>query len=126
MSDENPILNNPYFEPRLHYATNPLGELDYENVVLGRRPFRETNQAIPVQQRGQRHLLDLDNLPEATRGERIINRLRDEVKVWRESGYTNTTRVTRELLHFWFKNEERHFTQQLFSRSRKPLRRPFS
>lgn len=30
MSEGNPILNNPYEEPRLHYATNVEGELDYE------------------------------------------------------------------------------------------------
>ena len=37
-----------------------------------------------------------------------------EVKTWRDAEYPNTTRVTRELLHFWFTNDERDFTQWLF------------
>ncbi len=39
MPGENPILNNPYEEPLLHYATNLAGELDYSVVKDGRRPF---------------------------------------------------------------------------------------
>lgn len=40
-SARNPILNNPYEEPLHHYSTNEVGELDYENVIEGRRPFIE-------------------------------------------------------------------------------------
>jgi type III restriction enzyme len=54
MTNDNPILNNPYAEPELHYATNPEGELDYENVVPGRRLFTGTAQTIPVRQKDQR------------------------------------------------------------------------
>ena len=39
MPSDNPILNNPFEEPRFHYATNLKGELDYDQVVSGRRPF---------------------------------------------------------------------------------------
>lgn len=39
MSDINPILNNPYEEPRRHYATSPSGELNYDDVRSERRPF---------------------------------------------------------------------------------------
>lgn len=66
MANENPILNNPYTEPRLHYATNLDGELDYESVVQGRRLFREAVPAIPVRQRGQRHLMGVNDLPDGT------------------------------------------------------------
>src|SRR2546423_592168 len=114
MPNDNPILNNPYLEPALHYATNLDGELDYENVVKGRRLFSGMVQTVPVQQRGQRHLMELDDVIAGSHGDHIVNVLRREVKAWREAGYPNTTRVTRELLRFWFKNEERHFTQMLF------------
>jgi type III restriction enzyme len=114
MSSENPILNNPYREPELHYATNLNGELDYEDVVKNRRLFSGTVQTIPVQQKGQRDLLESNQVAAASHGEHIINVLRREVKAWRDGGYANSTRVTRELLHFWFKNEERDFTQMLF------------
>ncbi len=114
MPNENPILNNPYVEPALHYATNLDGELDYQNVVRGRRLFSGMVQTVPVQQRGQRHLMELDDVVAGTHGEHVVNLLRREVKVWREAGYPDTTRVSRELLRFWFANEERHFTQMLF------------
>lgn len=114
MANENPILNNPYLEPQLHYATNLDGELDYEEVVKGRRLFSGTAQAIPTRQRGQRHLMEHNDAATATHGDHLVNVLRREVKVWRDGGYANATRVSRELLHFWFKNEERHFTQMLF------------
>ena len=39
MPGENPILNNPYEEPLLHYATNSKGELDFSVVKEGRRAF---------------------------------------------------------------------------------------
>jgi type III restriction enzyme len=114
MTSENPILNNPYREPELHYATNLDGELDYEDVVEGRRLFSGKVQTIPVQQKGQRDLLQANGVTAASHGEHIVNVLRREVKAWRDGGYANATRVTRELLNFWFKNEERDFTQMLF------------
>ena len=114
MSSENPILNNPYVEPELHYATNLDGELDYEDVVKGRRLFNGRVQTIPVQQRGQRDLLEMDDVVAGTHSEHLVNILRKEVRAWREGGYCSTTRVTRELLQFWFANPERDFTQKLF------------
>ena len=114
MTSENPILNNPYREPESHYATNFAGELDYEAVVKGRRIFSGKAQTIPVQQSGQRDLLEINDEASASHGQHIVNVLRHEVKVWRDGGYANSTRVTRELLNFWFKNEERDFTQMLF------------
>lgn len=32
MSSENPILNSPYEEPKLHYATDPDSSLDYNDI----------------------------------------------------------------------------------------------
>lgn len=34
-----PILNNPYEEPRLHYDANLNGNLDYNKILQGRRPY---------------------------------------------------------------------------------------
>ena len=43
MSSENPILNSPYDEPKLHYATiatgKEKGSLEYSKIVEGRRIF---------------------------------------------------------------------------------------
>ena len=34
--------------------------------------------------------------------------------LWRDSKYPNTTRITKELLTFWFDNSERLVTKKLF------------
>lgn len=114
MPNDNPILNNPYREPALHYATNLDQTLDYESVVKGRRPFSGTVQAIPAPQGAQRDIPGLRDALAASLGDHLVNILRREVKAWREANYPSTTRVTRELLNFWFKNDERDYTQQLF------------
>src|SRR5262249_20608748 len=36
----------------------------------------------------------------------FVNALRDEIRSWRESGYPNTTIVTRRLLEWWFERQE--------------------
>ena len=114
MTDGNPILNNPYREPSLHYATNLEGELDYEKPTTGRRMFTGIVQTIPVPQKEQLGLIDLNEYAARNYGSHLINVLRREVKAWRAAGYPGTTRVTRGLLGFWFANEERDFTQSLF------------
>lgn len=91
MTSDNPILNNPYREPELHYATNLEGELDYENVVEGRRSFTGTVQTIPVRQKEQRSLFEINQAVAATHGEHLVNVLRREVRAWREGGYPRCT-----------------------------------
>lgn len=111
--ETNPILNSPYLEPRLHYSTAEDGSLDYEKPLKGRRFFSPAGQVIPVRQGPQKDLgyaeqatPDLDN--------HIVNLCRKEVGKWRDEKYPNTTRVTRELLTFWFLNPERISTKKLF------------
>jgi type III restriction enzyme len=102
MASENPILNNPFEEPRLHYATNLKGELDYEVVVPGRRLFSPDIQTIPVKAGAEADLPALVEEAQAAYGSHLVNLLRREVKVWRDAAYPNTTRVSKELLHYWF------------------------
>jgi type III restriction enzyme len=54
-------------------------------------------------------------------GEHLINLCRKEVGLWRRELYTNTTRVTRELLLFWFDNPERHAVKKLFFAQREAI-----
>ena len=102
MPSDNPILNNPFEEPRLHYATNLKGELDYELVVPGRRLFSPEIQTIPVKAGPQLDLPAAVAEAQAAYGTHLVNLLRSEVKIWRDAAYPNTTRVTKELLHYWF------------------------
>src|SRR6266581_4351486 len=121
MTEENPILNNPYDEPRWHYATNLKGELDYSKPLPGRRVFTPDMQTIPVRQQGQRDLLQLNEVAAAEHGAHLINLLRREIAAWRAESYPQTTRITRELLQFWFLNEERDFTLSLFFAQREAI-----
>jgi type III restriction enzyme len=110
---QNPILNSPYNEPHLHYSTAEDGSLNYEAIIKGRRIFNPRGQVIPVRQGAQRDLgyaeqstLDLDR--------HIVNLCRKEIGKWRDEKYPNATRVTKELLTFWFDNPERVAVKKLF------------
>ena len=114
MTGANPILNNPYRAPEWHYATNLEGELDYEKPVKGRRMFTGIVQTVPVRQRGQLGLMEVNEFAATNYGSHLINILRREVGAWRAADYPSITRVSGELLRFWFKNQERDFNQSLF------------
>jgi type III restriction enzyme len=113
MMEKNPILNSPYLEPNLHYSTAEDGSLDYENIVKGRRLFSLTGQVIPVRQGPQKDLGYAEqSTPEIDN--HIVNLCRKEIGKWRNEKYPNTTRVTRELINFWFLNPDRISTKKLF------------
>ena len=111
--NQNPILNNPYNEPLLHYHTNDDGELDYTNTVSGRRVFRPDRDAMPTRQKHQKKIFD-ENAFAQDYENHLVNLIRNEIEQWRKDGYPNTTRVTKELLDFWFNNPERHAIKKLF------------
>jgi len=113
MSNDNPILNNPYDEPRYHYNVDINGNLDYGSILDGRRPYMGNIQITPNRV-SQTHLFNAEDLENDNPDAKFINDLRKEVKSWRERGYTMVTRITRELLNFWFNNPERQNFQKLF------------
>ncbi len=113
MSATNPILNNPYKEPKLHYSTDADGSLNYQDIREGRRVFTTDIQVLPQRQGAQPSMFDV-NEDRETYGTHLINLTRNEVGKWRAEAYPNTTRVTKDLLEYWFLNSERHITQNLF------------
>lgn len=113
MSTTNPILNNPYLEPKLHYATDAEGSLNYQDIRDGRRIFTTDIQVIPQRQGAQPSIFSVNDDQEHY-GTHIINLTRKEVGKWRAEGYPNTTRVTKELLEYWFLNPERPSYKKLF------------
>ena len=116
MADENPILNNPYEEPLRHYSTGVSGELDYGQIVPGRRIFTGETQSIPVRQT-QTELLQVGDM-ESTFAPLLVNRIRREIGRWRADQYPQTTRITRELLNHWFVGER---DTQLFFAQRESI-----
>ncbi len=81
MTGENPILNNPYEEPRRHYSTGASGELDYAEIIARRRIFTGEVQSIPVRQK-QAELITVGDM-EGTFAPLLVNRLRREMSGWR-------------------------------------------
>lgn len=107
-----PILNNPYEKPRLHYDADLNGNLDYNKILQGRRPYSAHIGVAP--NRVEAALFSNADIADEDPNAPFINTIREEVKNWRESGYPKVTRVTRELLTFWFDNPERQNYQKLF------------
>ncbi|MBN3034811.1 MAG: DEAD/DEAH box helicase family protein [Bacteroidales bacterium] len=126
MDQENPILNSPYEKPVYHYATMAdgpeKGSLDYSRIVTGRRLFNpeQEGQAIPSRVTGQMTLTEVNDY-EREYGQHLINLTRKEISLWRSGGYPGTTRVTKELLQFWFNNPDRHAVRQLFFAQREAV-----
>ncbi|MCS6973837.1 MAG: hypothetical protein NZM13_05070, partial [Cyclobacteriaceae bacterium] len=92
MSSENPILNSPYDEPLLHYATDADGSLNYQDIRQGRRIFTPDIQVMPTKQGPQSSIFEVNDFA-AEYGEHLINLCRKEVGKWRAEKYPNTTRV---------------------------------
>jgi type III restriction enzyme len=113
MSADNPILNSPYLEPKLHYDTDSEGSLDYTRIRQGRRIFKADIAVIPTKQTGQKEVFAWNEDVEQY-NTHLINLCRKELGLWRVENYPNTTRITKELLNFWFNNPERHATKKLF------------
>jgi len=99
------IICNPYEAPSRHYMYN-RAKMKFE-PVSGRRPagfLMASADSKSFDDPGEFRELDL------------VNRIRDRVDDWRESGYPGVTGVTRQLLEFWHdpsKRENRFFFCQL-------------
>lgn len=113
MASDNPILNSPYNEPNLHYATDTDGSLNYHDIREGRRIFSPDIQVIPKRQGPQSQIFEINDLA-GEYGNQLINLCRKEISKWRSEKYSGTTRVSKELLTFWFDNPERHSVKKLF------------
>ena len=96
---ERPILCNPYAEPDAHWV------YDTETGEAIKQPGRRDAGYWYKTQRtgsGQLQLFqeeERDDLP-------LVNALRDDVRRWRASNYRNATKVTRELLRHWTREDK--------------------
>lgn len=113
VSSDNPVLNNPYEEPKYYYDTDLNGNIDYATVINGRRPFGYDVNIVP-NQRGGRTIFSQEDFISVDPNAEFINGIRKEVKAWREAGYPKASRITKDLLDFWFNNRERKANLKLF------------
>ena len=103
-NNDNPVLNNPYEEPQYYYDTDMNGNIDYATVINGRRPFGYDVNIVP-KKRGDQTIFSQEDFISVDPNAEFINGIRKEVKEWRESGYPKASRITKELLDFWFNNK---------------------
>lgn len=61
MNNDNPILNSPCEEPKLHYHTNDKGELDNQVIKEGKRIFIPDMSAIPLRPWVKKEIFDLNH-----------------------------------------------------------------
>ena len=112
-NNDNPVLNNPYEEPKYYYDTDLNGNIDYSTVINGRRPFGYDVNIVP-NKRGGRTIFSQEDFISVDPNAEFINGIRKEVKAWREASYPKASRITKELLDFWFNNKDRRANLRLF------------
>jgi type III restriction enzyme len=114
---ESPIINSPFYEPRLHWQIEKAKAPVKAN---GRRPGSYYFRVPEHAGRGRKAAPQQSLLPEAELGQldelALVNRLRQRVAAWREGTltgrlYDGSSAVTRELLARW-RSEDR--MQRLF------------
>ena len=100
----NPIINPPYDPPEQHFEIGGKGPTG--RILRGRRPS-ESFIPIAPSRKGATKLttvnepIDFDITGERRERNQLINRLRQEVELWRLRGYERVTPVTRNLLLHW-------------------------
>src|SRR5881396_2315806 len=112
------VICDAFREPDQHYQLLPGGK---SKLVKERRPsMRFLASARDVAGGiagvvGKEARLFEDMLASSEQRNDFVNQLRDEVRAWREDGYSGTALVTRRLLEWWFeRDEERRATGRRF------------
>ncbi len=103
----NPILNSPFDEPKEYWY---IVEGRQAERRAGRRPamyFYRDPKAKPDSTRVRESAIAIEL--------KLVNRIRQQVKAWREQGYPGATRTTADLLQWWQREgrETRLFFAQL-------------
>jgi len=102
------VICEAYKEPHQHYELLSGGR---SRLVSGRRPSMRFIASTTATKGGiggivgSQPTLFEDVASQSERND-FVNRLREEVKAWRNRGYGGTALVTRRLLEWWFEREE--------------------
>lgn len=107
---EQPILNSPYGEPRLHHALSPEGRPLEQPPVEGRRRSELISPVPPARKQSKKAKESQAEMFSAEEGEAqsytlaIINEIRDAVSAWRRlpnPADWSVTPTTQRLLRHW-------------------------
>ena len=97
---ENPILNSPFEEPTRHFRFDDEGITD--DIVDERRV---SSYFVPIAQprkKGSKQLqFDTEWTKDRIEENKVVNRIRQHVGIWRDGGYLGVTPTTSKLLEYW-------------------------
>jgi type III restriction enzyme len=96
---ENPVINSPYFEPKLHHKFDDEG---ITNEKVEER--RLSSYFIPIAQprkKSKQLLLDTEWTKDRIEENKFINEIRKRIAPWRQGKYVSVTPTTRFLLNYW-------------------------
>jgi len=101
---ENPVLNSPFDEPSRHFRFDDEG---ITNDIVEER--RISSYFIPIAQprkKGSQQLpFDTEWIQDRVEENKVVNRIRQRVGMWREGGYLGVTPTTSKLFEYWTKPE---------------------
>ncbi len=96
---ENPVLNSPFTEPHRHFRFDDEG---ITNEIVEER--RRSSYFVPIaasKKKGKQLAFDTEWTKDRVEENLFINEVRGYVAQWRQGGYRDVTRTTRQLLDYW-------------------------
>ncbi len=97
---DNPVIDSPFAEPRLHYRLNDEGQ-PTGLLGEGRRPSMQTVPVPAARRRLKPGELDLGEVPNGIKVNQLVNDIRERVGAWRRNGHPGVAPETRRLLDHW-------------------------
>ncbi len=92
---DEPIINSPWTEPQYHWLYEK--DTGLPSKQPGRRSAHYYFRARRRLDTGQTKLFAEEEMVELE----LVNKIRDQVRKWREGGYKNASHVTKQLLRHW-------------------------
>jgi len=110
---ENPVLNSPFAEPARHFRFDRDGITS--EVIEERRPSSYFVPIPPTKRSKAQQPLETEWTAERIEENRNINRIREQVALWRQGEHLHVTGTTRRLLAYWIdlSRERRLFFAQI-------------
>src|SRR5258707_1669301 len=97
---ENPIINSPFDEPTRHFRLTDDGISN--EIVSGRRI---SSYFVPIarpKKKGKdQSLFETEWTQDRIEENKLVNRIRRRVAMWREGGYVGVTPTTARLIAYW-------------------------
>lgn len=96
---ENPVINSPFAEPERHFRFTDEGITD--EIVTGRR---SSSYFVPIarpKKKGKQLQFETEWTQDRIEENRLVNQIRQRVKLWRTGGYLGVTPTTARLLAYW-------------------------